>query len=313
MPKKLDRYEFIWKAIQIHGYKYDYRKVNYTNSQTKVCIICPKHGEFWQTPNHHLQGKKCRICYGNYTPDRYEFIWKVIQKHGYKYDYRKVNYINNKTKVCIICHKHGEFWISPHDHLSGDGCFRCSKTKKLTTEEFIEKAKEVHDNKYDYSKVKYVNNKTKVCIICHKHGEFWQTPNNHVFKKASCPICKCSSSILEHETKAALFNKNINYVCQYRNKNLLGKMSIDFYLTDYNIAIECQGIQHFEPIDYFGGDNAFKDTVKRDIKKYNICMKNKIKIYYYTRYNNIIYNEIYRENNVFFNIAKLLKKIKENN
>lgn len=321
MPKKLDRYEFIWKAIQKHGYKYDYRKVNYINSSTKVCIICPEHGEFLITPNHHLQGKACRKCYGNYTPDRYEFIWRAIQKHGYKYDYKKVDYKNNRIGVCVICPEHGEFLISPHSHLSGDGCYYCSKTRKLTTEEFIEKAKSIHGDKYDYSKVNYVNNKTKICIICKKHGEFWQTPNNHVDRKAACPICKCNSSTLESEIKIALLNKNIKFIHQYRNKNILGRLSIDFYLPDYNIGIECQGIQHFKPVYYFGGNDGFKNTVKRDIEKHKICNNNGILLLYFTNKDNIEkkykkdvkYSLIYNDYNTFLNVTKLLKKIKENN
>jgi len=101
--------------------------------------------------------------------DRYEFIWKAIQKHGYKYDYRKVNYINNSTKVCIICPEHGEFWQTPDSHLNGRGCNLCSKPV-YDIKSFIKKAKKVHNNKYDYSKVKYIDTKTKVCIICSEHG-----------------------------------------------------------------------------------------------------------------------------------------------
>ena len=107
-----------------------------------------------------------------------EFIEKAKRIHGDKYDYSKVKYVNNRTKVCIICPEHGEFWQRPTSHLKGCICYRCSqkakakKQKKSSTNEFIEKAKKIHGDKYDYSKVEYINAKTKVCIICPEHGEF---------------------------------------------------------------------------------------------------------------------------------------------
>ena len=119
-----------------------------------------------------------------------EFIKKARDKHGDKYDYTNVKYDNAHTKVCIICKEHGEFWQQPNSHLNGNGCPKCGGTGRLTKETFIKKANEVHDGKYDYTKVHYVNSKTKVCIICNKpnHGEFWQVANEHL-KGHGCPKC----------------------------------------------------------------------------------------------------------------------------
>ena len=108
---------------------------------------------------------------------REEFIRRAKEVHGDKYDYSKLEYVDTKTKVCIICPEHGVFWKFPYDHLGGGGCPKCSAYGK---EEFIQKAREVHGDKYDYSKVNYVNSYTKVCIICPEHGEFWQKPNSHI-------------------------------------------------------------------------------------------------------------------------------------
>ena len=116
------------------------------------------------------------------------FIKNAKNVHGDKYDYSKVEYVNAHTKVCIICLEHGEFWQTPSNHLSGKGCILCANVKKITTEEFIKRAKEVHGNKYDYSKVEYINNKIKVCIICPIHGEFWQMPINHLLGRG-CKVC----------------------------------------------------------------------------------------------------------------------------
>lgn len=292
MNNKTDRYEFIWKAIQKHGYKYDYRKVTYINNRTKVCIICHKHGEFWQTPDNHLNKKygcpKCSVDKNKnkLTTPLNSFVERAKEVHGNKYDYSKVEYKNNRTKVCIVCPEHGEFWQIPDNHLKGHGCGKCALNGiLLTVEEFIEKAKKIHGEKYDYSKVKYVNSKTKVCIICSKHGEFWQTPTNHL-SGHNCPICK--ESKLEIKVSLILDKLKIKYIRQHSFNYLKygkGKQSLDFYLSDYNIAIECQGIQHFEPID-FGGNGTelankkFKYIKELDTKKLEKCEKHNVKILY---------------------------------
>ena len=197
--KKKTREEFIAEAREVHGDKYDYSKVEYVSNDTKVCIICPEHGEFWQVPFSHLLGIGCPKCgsskiwekRGRITTE--EFVNRSKELHGDKYDYSKVEYKTMKTKVCIVCPEHGEFWQLPYVHLRGQGCDKCgdkSIASKLSMggAKFIEKATKVHGNRYDYSKVEYKNNSTKVCIICKEHGEFWQTPNAHL-KGQNCPKC----------------------------------------------------------------------------------------------------------------------------
>lgn len=190
---------FIEKAKTVHGDKYDYSKVDYVNSTTKICIICPKHGEFWQKPSSHLQGHGCPKCATDagiefQKSNTEEFIKKAREIHGDRYDYSKVNYVNNHTKVCIICEKHGEFWQKPSAHLSGGNCYKCGKesmgkSQSMTKKEFIERARKIHGEKYDYSKVEYLGANTKVCIICPEHGEFLQTPSAHINGKEGCPVC----------------------------------------------------------------------------------------------------------------------------
>ena len=116
--EKLTTEEFIKKAREVHGERYDYSKVNYVNNKTKVCIVCPEHGEFWQIPNLHLRGNGCSLCgvkrrinQQTYTKDT--FLKLAIEKHGEKYDYSKINYIDTNTKICIVCPKHGDFWQKP--------------------------------------------------------------------------------------------------------------------------------------------------------------------------------------------------------
>ena len=186
--------DFIKKSQKLHGDKYDYSKVEYINSNTKVSIICKVHGEFRQTPNSHLNGHGCKTCgililHDKLRRDTDEFIKKSQKLHGDKYDYSKVEYKGAKTKVSIICKIHGEFKQIANDHLNDHGCSKCSKTYKYTTTEWIEQAQRIHGDKYDYSKVEYKNANKKVSIICKIHGEFKQTPLNHFNHGHGCKKC----------------------------------------------------------------------------------------------------------------------------
>lgn len=142
-------------------------------SKHKATIICPIHGEFKATPQSHLKGSGCPVCNGTQRITKDIFIERSIKSHTTKYDYSKVSFKNPLEKVTIICPIHEEFQQRASYHMHGGNCPKCVGGRKLTKEEFIEKAKIIHKNKYDYSKVKYVNYSTKVCIICPEHGDFW--------------------------------------------------------------------------------------------------------------------------------------------
>ena len=183
---------FIECAKQRHGDKYDYSKVIYKNSITPVKIVCPIHGVFEQKPVNHLRRSGCPKCVPSWS-DTDEFIKKAQKIHGDKYDYSKVNYKDNQTGVCIICPEHGEFMQTPQSHLSGSGCQQCARQKigdrnRLTSDEFILKAKEIHGDKYDYSRINYKTNLYPIKIICKKHGEFEQIPNNHLITLRKFPF-----------------------------------------------------------------------------------------------------------------------------
>ena len=280
----MDRLKFIEKAREIHGDKYDYSKIEYKGAHTKICIICPKHGEFWQTPTNHTHKTKphgCPKCKGGIKSSCEEFIEKAKKIHGNKYDYSKVEYINNHTKVCIICPKHGEFWQIPNSHLSGKGCKFCINDV-YDTDSFAKKATLIHNKRYSYKNVAYTNSHTKVNIICNTCGEtFMQTPNDHLSGKG-CPYCKKWK--LEEKIKKALTDENIAFIWQCGKETLpwIGRQKLDFYLPEYNIAIECQGIQHFKSKENFGGDKSFIETEKRDKLKKEKCVNNITDILYFS-------------------------------
>ena len=278
MSRRKSTKEFIEEARKVHGDKYNYSKVEYVNNHTKICIICPVHGEFWQLPQDHIKGRGCIACAGVKKLTTEDFIKRANVVHASKYDYSLTNYIDYEQPVCIICPEHGEFCQTPHAHLSGCGCPKCRYIKswdtrgRITTEQFIEKARKIHGNKYDYSETIYKNNRTKVKIICPKHGSFFQTPPTHL-RGNGCPIC--SESHIEKEIRMFLEYIKIDFEYEKHFPGM-GYRSYDFFLKKLNCVIECQGIQHFEPVEFFGGQEAFDKQVESDKIKKEYCKTNNI-------------------------------------
>lgn len=271
--------DIIKEFNKAHNNKYDYSKIEYKRWDVKVCIICPEHGEFWQTPNAHLYGHGCPICGGHMKSNTEEFIKKANIINDNKYNYTKVKYVNNQTKVSVICPEHGEFKIRPNHHLRGIGCPKCSNKYHMTTNEYIEKARAVHGDKYDYTQTVYLNNKSNVYIKCNVHGGFWQNAKHHL-NGCGCPVCK--QSHLEEATAKALKENNVDYI-QEKRFEWMGRQRLDFYLPKYNIAIECQGIQHFKPTKFGGEKEAndfFKMVIENDKRKKMLCEQNGVDIYY---------------------------------
>jgi hypothetical protein len=151
------------------------------------------------------------------------FIQKAKSVHGDRYDYSLVDYINTKRKVTIICTIHGAFEQTPNSHLSKKaGCPNCkNNNKNKTTDEFINRAKIIHGDKYDYSLVDYSNTRDTVIIICPIHGKFLQTPNTHLFKKSGCVRC----SKPKHTTAKFISNANVVHGNKY-NYSLVEYMGV---------------------------------------------------------------------------------------
>ena len=360
--------KFVQKAIDIHGNKYDYSHVEYVNAREKVCIICPEHGEFWQTPDNHLHGNNCPICSGRYSLTTETFIQRAKDVHGDRYSYERTTYVDSETKVTIICPTHGEFHQIPSKHLNGRGCpkcggsarmsfeefvsksrdthgdkydyvedtfVKCTKNTKIicpihgefwqlptihihgagcpqcavdlnankrrsNTEEFVEKARKIHGDIYDYSQTQYFNWKTKVEIGCPIHGKFLQSPNSHL-RGEGCPACKATLG----EKFVAQTLKELNIPFSREKNKKIGEtyLRFDFYLENDLGFIEYDGIQHFQPIDWFGGQKALDELRERDIRKIKYCRENNIPLLKikYDQINDIptIVEDFIRNNNAY--------------
>ena len=292
--EKIPTEEFIEKARKVHGDKYDYSKTVYNGVLNDIEIICHKHGVFIQKAGAHLEGNGCPQCNKEEISKRFtgtteKFIEKARSVHGDKYDYSKVEYVDRNTPVKIICPKHGEFLQSPTEHYY-HGCQLCAyesaaNKNRMTKEEFIEKARKVHGDRYDYSLVKYVDRNTPVKIICRKHGMFMQKPCDHL---AGCGCKKCKTSKAESVIGNILLRNNIKFEIEKRFDWLRYKQPqrLDFYITDYNIAIEYQGSQHFEKYSFSGSetDQELSEQLdliqRRDLNKRRLCEEHNIPLYY---------------------------------
>lgn len=277
---KLTTEEFIKQAILIHGDKYDYSNSQYNGAKRPITIFCNhcKTNFNLQPTNHTSKSQGCPNCYNkNRVIDLQSFLTKAKKIHNNKFDYSKVNYINNITRITIICENQHIFEQTPHMHLQGKGCSKCNGGIKDTLNDFLNKVKKIHGDKYDYSLVNYFNSYTKIPIICDKHNIFKQTPNDHLQGKG-CPICRESKG--ESIIRKYLQDNNINYIPQYKFPDCVFKkpLPFDFYLPDHNICIEFNGRQHYKPVKQFGGDEEFQKTKLRDKIKIDYCGNNNIRL-----------------------------------
>lgn len=175
--------------------RYDFSEAVFEGKTKPIKIICPEHGEFWQSPKKHLQSvwgcvKCAKVTYNKLRSNTEEFIQKATEIHGDLFSYSEVNYINANTHIKIWCNTCEEYFMQkPQAHLYGQGCLKCVNIAQTgTTESFIHKATIKHGLKYDYSKVDYIKTSEKVDIICPEHGIFSQRAACHI-KGAGCPYC----------------------------------------------------------------------------------------------------------------------------
>ena len=306
--------DFIEKAKSVHGEKYTYKKTNFVGWKEKIIITCPIHGDFLQNPSNHLAGKGCSACAGILPLNNDTFIEKSKKIHGDKYDYSKVNYINRYTKVTIICPKHGEFQMQPGNHLDGERCPYCAKKYKMPQYEFIEKVKEIYGNKYDYSKTIYNGASKNIVCNCPIHGEFEKRACEFLQGKG-CPMCGSEKHQSEDRLFEFLKSNFDTFIERHKKFVWLGQKHLDFYLPEYNIAIEYQGAQHFRQLysHKLNGEEHFRLQVKRDEEKYKLCKEHKLPLLFFTYEKNKTgienyFTDILTDETVFINkINELIK------
>lgn len=246
MAEKLTQEQFLERAKLMHGGKYDYSLTVYRSSGKKIIVICPVHGEFEQIAREHLKGG-CRRCANqtkanNLRITQEEFIRRARERHGDIYDYSNTNYVSMKNQVIVICPYHGEFRPKAVQHLQY-GCMECANRnkgqwKKLNTEIFISRASNVHQQKYDYSKVSYQGSQIKVCITCSEHGDFSQHPDDHL-SGHGCGQC---SAVLNGENQYGVLKVSFSEFEKRADDVHQGKYTYDestFGHRDKRMTIMC--------------------------------------------------------------------------
>lgn len=293
--KVIDTVSFIQKSSIVHESKYDYSLSKYVNTRSKLKIICPEHGEFEQTPRCHLQGKGCSQCAPNAKTNQKDILNRLKEQFGDSVDYSLVNFKTTREPITLICPEHGQF-SKPVKAIfeSKHACPKCSGVAPVSQNSFIERANEIHCNKYDYSKVKMIKTKEKVTIICNEHGAFEQTPSKHLSGNG-CPSCCASSG--ERLIESFFIKHNIEYQKEYpllKNPETRCWLRADFYIPSKNLVIEYDGIQHFKAIDHFGGLSRLRRTKKLDKLKNDFCEKKDIAIkrFKYNQKDLVVLNEL---------------------
>lgn len=244
--------EFVRKAKEVHGDFYTYDKVLYRKGNEKVVITCPKHGDFKQAPIKHLAGNGCPKCAmenksAAQNKGLEEFIMQSRSKFGDKFDYSKASYVNNKTKLILVCPIHGEFHISPDSHLKSlTGCKKCGNdlARKAVAKDkahFLAKARKVHGDKYNYDNFEYVNWHTPGYVTCPVHGDFLVNACNHITNGSGCPKCVHQISKWEQEVYDFIVSEGI--AAEQSNREILDGREIDIYIPEKNIGIECDGLR----------------------------------------------------------------------
>lgn len=282
MGVKISLDEITKRMYNVFGNKYEFDFSNFVNTHSKIGVKCSIHGWSQQTIKNLFNGHGCRKCSYKIISDKQKNDLKYILNkfrivHNDKYDYSKFIYSKNRNNSIIICPIHGEFYQSAWTHSKGHGCPSCSNNKRLNNTKFISAANKVHNRNYIYDFVDYKNMHSDIKIICPIHGEFIQKAQTHI-KGAGCP--KCNQSKGERMIEICLNKNNIKYIYQkkFSDCKYISHLVFDFYLPEFNTCIEFNGMQHYYPIDIFGGIDNLKITQKRDKIKEDYCIENNIKL-----------------------------------
>jgi len=319
---------FLEAAEEKFGDRYDYTNVEYNGTAVPVEIICSEHGTFFQTPWVHLNAKYgCPRCAGTGKILLDEFLIRANEAHNNFYDYSLVTQpqlTNQTSKPFIICPEHGVFRQRASKHMRGEGCQSCATNRvaefhRLSTEEFIERAREAHGDLYDYSLVDYQAAILPVKIICDEHGIFEQTPHAHTgVQPSKCPTCSIRKNHSELRVGEYL-KKHFSFLGEMQcgakppvlkeNTRFKGmSQHFDYWFPEHDIAVEYQGKQHYEPIELFGGKAAFLMNMERDERKRNICEENDVVLIEIPYYEFDMYTPSGEADDYFLVMAEMVKE-----
>ena len=277
--KKMTWLDFLLKANNKHNNKFIYKDQLFENGRSKIIITCPIHGDFKQLMEAHLRGDGCASCAGCKNYNEETILEKLYDIHNNRYEYNLYDFINNRSIIEITCPIHGKFNMRAANHLQGQICRKCYiKNFSLAEDFFLNKCLEKHNNYYDYSKSKYIKGDYDIIIICPKHGEFKQNARAHL-RGNGCSKCRLSKG--EIKIEEILISNEIRYKTQvvFNGCKYKRNLPFDFYLVDKNTCIEYDGEQHYQPIEFFGGDDNYKKQIIRDNIKNEYCIKNNIKLF----------------------------------
>lgn len=287
--------EYINKAaknhIDIDNYDFSKTDLYERDKYGRISIICKKHGEFKIRPSHFINGVGCQKCNCLTKKPNEEVIKELKEIHPeLDFSVTDINNMDENHKIYFICEKHGLQKMSYYNLRNGQGCNICKyekigMKKRMSYNEFIKRVEEKHGkNRYIIKEEWYNNRIDKYFLIveCPIHGIFKTNMYNFLRLGSGCP--KCSESHLEKEVRLILEYNNIEY--EYEKKfEWLGLQSLDFYISNKKVAIECQGLQHFMPISFFGGDEGFEKMLQRDKRKKELCDEHNIKLIYFSHEN----------------------------
>lgn len=303
MSKKMSNEEFL---LKLKSKRNDVTLLGrYIDSKTKVLFKCEKCGNEWlANPSNILWGKGCPNC--SRKKNHHDFVKEVFNINP---NIEVVGeYVKDNIKILFKCKICGEEWYQTPNNIINKKCgcpvcaiHRINHKNTLTHDEFCKRMFIINPDIIFLSEYKkgYLDIKCK----CKKCKNEWITQPRYLLHKCGCP--KCNESKLEKVVELFLQNNNISFEKQ-KKFDWLGRQSLDFYLPDYNIGVECQGEQHFKPIKYFGNVDRYIDTINRDLKKKKKCNEN-IKIVYILdikfknyMYSNEILKEIYNKSKIVF-------------
>ena len=258
--------EFLSKTSLVHNGKYSYPSLpEMVKSHGKIAILCSEHGVFPQLVYHHLRGSGCPKCGSSFHKTQDEFLSEVRSLCGDKYGLNLVDYKTTHTAVKLRCKKHGIFSKTPSQILidlrdKKELCNICRGIKVDSKEAFVEKARRIHGEKYDYSASIYNGSTTKLEIICPKHGSFFKTPDAH-YSGQGCKRCsRVGISILESQWLDSFNNPNIkrNFHIRCGEKRFL----VDGFDETTNTVYEFNGDYYHGNPKYFSGIELNK-TIKQ--------------------------------------------------